>query len=1786
MALNGAKPSPGQRRALPRSHSTGREAPPGPGFIRRIRRLSTSIVVAAALIAMLGTSARPACAAGTPVTGTPSDQLITQEGSGAPTASGDFVAAAAGGLDAPYSYWLEVPAGLARLVVEIFDADVGAGGATEQAQDRDRLRGAADTSVEYRLFDPSGAEVTTNFTVGNQTSPAGADGAWLVLYDSASVASFAEATTASNAVILPPVFESVSTATSLWTSSLSINVPAGTAAGDLLVAVVATRNNHSYAPPAGWIQLNQGQTPGNNSTFTLMYRVAGASEPASYAFTWTGGRPAAGGIIRYSGADPANPFNAGGVATGTGANPTAPSATTTVGNTMVLRAYGADAAALAGSPYPPGTTGHFDLQAGTGFFGIGFVNTGAADALQTAAGPTGNAAFSKSASVNWRAATAAIQPSVPAPTSLVLATPAATASGDLLIATVSVDGNLTITPPAGWSSINQGQSSGNSTTLGLWYRVADGTEAATYSFSFSAGGEAAGAITRYVGVDTSNPIAGSSFAAGNDAAPTAPSVGATNINSMVLRVLGSDTATAAAVPAGTSERFNLASSAAAGAVTTAGADLLQAAAGATGTAAFTLGASQPWRAGTVVINSDPSAASIPNGHWELRVDMSSAVTSGDDVNAFGFRAHDGDAGAGGNEINAYVDTFTIIGVNDNPVSRDYRYYPYVTSGCELDLHDFDFDSIGSYNLISRSGDFSLAVGTVSGDNVWSSSNASGWTALATAADYGLWDLDFSIGSSGAEANYGPFYVGSFTAAPAPPSSQPEAGSFRMYLPADDGGAPAKPYLAQYLTYVSGDNPPTTGNTSRYTVTVVLVNPGAGVGFDAGNLVTAWVPGGGVTYAVAAAVSQGSIVSQPALGGSGSIQWNPGTVGAGGTALMYYQIDVVGTGGNVVVSGAPGSGNGTRASYRDHTGNSSQGRATVALGELCQLTVDGVSPTHTLVSSFETYATAGGVTVEWTTAAEAGTVGFELLRFDEQAREWVHVNAQPLPSVMAPQGGTYRLLDPEVSVKDRPTYMLIEHESSGRRNPAGPFMPEIRWDGNPDPPAGDFERAVRPSSLRHLERAAAKSQARAGGRLRPIDPAQGLKIAVRETGMHRVGAADIAEHLGLSVGKARQLLESGRLALTNRGEEVAWRPADDGGALEFYGLASDSVYTRDNIYRLALGTALLMERRSGAAPSEPAGDASFRARLHFEKDIVPGVILPLDPEGDIWFWDRVVASDPNQRSAELQLLLNGVAASSTDPQRLTVRLQGASAGEHELSLLLNGSFIDTVRVVGTGAAVADLPHLPPGALVEGDNRLVVRAESGVVAIDSVSVEYERSYRAERGRELLHPADGRSPVTVSGFDRTAITVFDVSDPLRPVEIADVLVSGGGAGGFSATYEPPSADATCLALTPQAIRSPAWLTPDAPSKLLDSSNRADYLIITTAGLLEAAQEIAAVKERAGLETMVVDLADIYDEANHGIADPNAIRSFLRLAVASWSLPPRYVLLAGAGSWDFRDNLGHGGNLVPPLLARTDEAVPSVFATDALYADLAGDDGVPEIAVGRLPAVDAGELAAYAAKIAGFESAAASADVLMLADNPDRAGDFPADSDRLLGRVPAGYTPSRIYLSELSLVEARARLFDRLRRGTGLVNYLGHGGIVNLAHEGLLTADDLPVLEGLDLAPVISTFSCYIGYFAIPGFDSLGEQLVLAPDGGAAAVVAPNYLSQNAQARVLNDRFLREVFRDEGEATLGEAFRRALAAAGGSVAPGTLLKYGILGDPALGLRLAPGEVSGGAPGSPGGPE
>jgi hypothetical protein len=148
----------------------------------------------------------------------------------------------------------------------------------------------------------------------------------------------------SNACPSPETDQNIGVIFALRPAGLRINVPSGTAANDVMVASIAVRpDTMVITPPSGWtLVLDTPQGAGNTSRMATYYRVATASEPASYLWTFSGGAGtgATGGIASFSGVDTAAPIDDNrGVATPSGTSHTADPVTTTVPNAMLVASF-------------------------------------------------------------------------------------------------------------------------------------------------------------------------------------------------------------------------------------------------------------------------------------------------------------------------------------------------------------------------------------------------------------------------------------------------------------------------------------------------------------------------------------------------------------------------------------------------------------------------------------------------------------------------------------------------------------------------------------------------------------------------------------------------------------------------------------------------------------------------------------------------------------------------------------------------------------------------------------------------------------------------------------------------------------------------------------------------------------------------------------------------------------------------------------------------------------------------------------------------------------------------------------------------------------------------------------------------------------------------------------------------------------------------------------------------------------------------------------------------------
>ncbi len=124
---------------------------------------------------------------------------------------------------------------------------------------------------------------------------------------------------------------------------VTIAAPAGLTLDDVMVASISVRSSAATvaAAPAGWTLLARiNQNTGNSISLLTYYKVATASEPASYQWTFDNCNYLAAGIQAFSGVDTAAPINvSGGQATATSTAHATPSITPTVTGTMLVEAF-------------------------------------------------------------------------------------------------------------------------------------------------------------------------------------------------------------------------------------------------------------------------------------------------------------------------------------------------------------------------------------------------------------------------------------------------------------------------------------------------------------------------------------------------------------------------------------------------------------------------------------------------------------------------------------------------------------------------------------------------------------------------------------------------------------------------------------------------------------------------------------------------------------------------------------------------------------------------------------------------------------------------------------------------------------------------------------------------------------------------------------------------------------------------------------------------------------------------------------------------------------------------------------------------------------------------------------------------------------------------------------------------------------------------------------------------------------------------------------------------------
>ena len=652
------------------------------------------------------------------------------------------------------------------------------------------------------------------------------------------------------------------------------------------------------------------------------------------------------------------------------------------------------------------------------------------------------------------------------------------------------------------------------------------------------------------------------------------------------------------------------------------------------------------------------------------------------------------------------------------------------------------------------------------------------------------------------------------------------------------------------------------------------------------------------------------------------------------------------------------------------------------------------------------------------------------------------------------------------------------------------------------------------------------------------------------------------------GPRQASVEASGLRLSRQGEPVPFHLEPDpevfapGSTLYFVSGGADlNPYGTEAVYEISREPG----KRMAEVDAPPSGSPVHFVWSRIDKEENHLYQAGLLSAQDRWFWDVLFAPVGKSYPFEIEGL-----AGTTEPAQLELLLQGtsdlAANPDHHVRVFVNGSLIAQQAWDGMQSALVRA-EIAPGILREGANRLEVEnagdtgASYSMVMLNRYAVTFPRTLRTTSGT-----LEGR---------------FSVDGTVRlegPVQGASVLDVTGGSPRWLRGVESSSgslrfhavAGHVYLAVSPNDVLTPTVATPTA-SRLKSALNAADYVVIGPRALLPEARPLLELRQSQGLRTRAVPIDEVYSEFGFGEPRPEAIRDFIAYAYHHWRRRPRYVLLLGDGTYDFKDYLETGvRNGVPPFITKTSYLWT---ASDPKYATVNGEDPLPDLAIGRLPAQNASEARAMVQKILSYESSPSldQGAVVLIADDADEAGNFESDAETLASGVLAAKSPERIYriyLGRLGVDGTRAAIAGAFDRGASLMSYIGHGGIHLWAHENVFNIGTVSALSRQDAQPIVLTLNCLNGYFHFPYFNSLAEALVKAPGKGALAAISPSGLSLNEPAQKFHRALLEEML-SLRHRRLGDAFLAAQATyAETGALPELVQVYHLFGDPALKLR------------------
>jgi hypothetical protein len=659
----------------------------------------------------------------------------------------------------------------------------------------------------------------------------------------------------------------------------------------------------------------------------------------------------------------------------------------------------------------------------------------------------------------------------------------------------------------------------------------------------------------------------------------------------------------------------------------------------------------------------------------------------------------------------------------------------------------------------------------------------------------------------------------------------------------------------------------------------------------------------------------------------------------------------------------------------------------------------------------------------------------------------------------------------------------------------------------------------------------------------------------------------------------------------------WKKSGSSSGMDYY--FSHSPYSYYQYFYLGAGGTGKRLERVQKNISNPKG-IEWKKYARSEKDLILRDNFWSETEentGKEWFWAWEAATvNPSEFQSSVRDL-NGLKGNSIligvsfFPRRSSNLAFLASSWKNRMTgINFNFSFggqpLQKPNIIDTifgGTFVFEA-----GGAVEKNNSYMLQILQGTQSdrFDGLSVAYDYDIANSAGNEWLFPGKESGAVKIPvPNDAELIKVVDFI-PTEIVEGTSDTISGNG-------------DTKYFLHKKNSYKTPAFIEaiPNKTSSTSNISAGTKYLILTSESLRASALELKEFRENGKapteFETAVVLVEDIYREHGAQKNSPVAIRDYIKYAKER-SQNLKYVLLAGGGNYDYRNiRSGSKSNLIPPYEAED-------YSSDDFFAMLENGKAIRfgsydyDLAIGRLPVLNAVEFENYLKKIKDYEEVSAMdngiwRNTIIFTSDDAMQGDRVETiehTNQMEGTATlvdnlALQNSFALDLRKISLLqyekdgnnkkpEATKELLLRLNQGALFTFFYGHGNAVQWADEDLLNVSSLNHVSNAGRYTILGSFSCMVARFDDAATVGLSEAFVVARDKGAIASIGAlrtSYASQNVNlaGRILQNALFTE------DSLLGDAVLRAKRS---EVCIGNVCdnrynneKYVLLGEPVLSM-------------------